>query len=59
MPIHRQKAYEWLGHGPGSFPHTERACDRVFSMPLFPEMTLEQAEYAAVTLGAVADFTTR
>jgi len=59
VPIHRQKAYEWLGHGPGSFPHTERACDRVFSMPLFPEMTLEQAEYAAATLGAVADGTTR
>jgi dTDP-4-amino-4,6-dideoxygalactose transaminase len=54
VPIHLQKAYEWLGHGPGSFPNTERACDRVFSMPLFPEMTAEQAEYAAATLAEVA-----
>jgi len=59
VPVHLQKAYEWLGHGPGSFPHTERACARVFSMPLFPEMTLEQAEYAAATLAAVADGTAR
>lgn len=55
VPIHRQEAYGWLGHGPGSFPHTERACDRVFSMPLFPEMTVEQADYAAATLAAVAE----
>jgi dTDP-4-amino-4,6-dideoxygalactose transaminase len=34
-------------------PHTEHACERVLSMPLFPEMTLEQAEYAADTLAAV------
>ncbi len=53
VPIHRQEAYGWLGYGPGSFPHTERACDRVISMPLYPEMTLEQADYAATTLAAV------
>jgi dTDP-4-amino-4,6-dideoxygalactose transaminase len=55
VPIHLQDAYGWLGHRAGSFPHTERACDRVISMPLYPEMTLEQAEYAAETLAAVAD----
>lgn len=49
-PIHLQKAYAPLGHRPGSFPHAEHACERVFSMPLFPEMKLEQAEYAAQTL---------
>ncbi len=46
-PVHLQKAYEWLGHGPGGFPNTERACDRALSLPLFPEMTNEQAEYVA------------
>lgn len=50
VPVHLQKAYQSLGHARGSFPHTERACDRVFSMPLFPEMTDRQAEYAAQTL---------
>ena len=55
VPIHLQDAFEGLGQGKGSLPHTEHACDRVLSMPLFPEMTREQAEYAAATLRAVAD----
>jgi dTDP-4-amino-4,6-dideoxygalactose transaminase len=58
-PVHLQKAYEWLGHKLGSFPHTERAAERVLSMPLFPEMTIEQAEYAAKTLTMVADSAVR
>ena len=54
VPVHRQEAYAWLGHGPGSLRHTERACARVVSMPLFPEMSLAQVEYAATTLAEVA-----
>jgi dTDP-4-amino-4,6-dideoxygalactose transaminase len=50
VPVHLQKAYASLGHQRGSFPHAERACDRVFSMPLFPEMKMEQVEYAAKAL---------
>src|SRR5436190_2030583 len=52
-PVHLQGAYAGLGHGPGSFPHAERACERVLSMPLFPEMTIEQADYAARTLAEI------
>src|SRR5262245_1700112 len=55
VPIHLQDAFECLGQGVGSLPHTERACDRVLSMPLFPEMTLDQARYAASTLRTVAE----
>ena len=54
-PVHLQKAYEWLGHKPGTFPHTEQAAERVLSMPLFPEMTIEQVEYVAKTLTTVVD----
>ena len=53
VPIHRQRAYASLGLEVGSLPHTERASDRVLSMPLFPEMTMEQAIYAADALAAV------
>src|SRR2546425_1074026 len=53
VPVHLQKAYESLGYGRGSFPHTEFAADRVISMPIFPEMTDEQVEYAASSLVAV------
>ena len=49
-PLHLQKAYGRLGHAPGSFPNAERACERALSLPLFPEMSLEQAEYVARAL---------
>ena len=50
LPIHLQKPYQALGYQRGDFPHAERACEHVISMPLYPEMTNEQAEYAARTL---------
>jgi dTDP-4-amino-4,6-dideoxygalactose transaminase len=54
-PVHLQKAYAWLGHGPGSFPNTELACERALSLPLFPEMTDEQARYVARALRNVTE----
>jgi dTDP-4-amino-4,6-dideoxygalactose transaminase len=50
LPLHLQKAYQYLGYQRGDFPRAERACERVFNMPLYPEMTNEQAAYAARTL---------
>src|SRR5438874_3357373 len=41
-PVHLQEGLEHLGYKEGSLPSTERACERVMSMPLFPEMTVEQ-----------------
>jgi dTDP-4-amino-4,6-dideoxygalactose transaminase len=52
-PVHLQPAFVGLGFGPGSFPHAERACARVLSMPFFPEMTDEQVRYAAEQLADV------
>ncbi len=50
LPIHLQKPFQALGYRPGDFPLTEEACARVLSMPLYPEMTDEQAFYAAQAL---------
>jgi dTDP-4-amino-4,6-dideoxygalactose transaminase len=50
LPIHLQKAYQYLGYQRGDLPQAERACERVISMPLYPEMSDEQAAYAAQTL---------
>jgi dTDP-4-amino-4,6-dideoxygalactose transaminase len=52
-PVHLQPAFAFLGYGPGSFPHAEHACERVLSMPFFPEMTNEQVRYAAEQLADV------
>ena len=42
MPLHLQKVFDYLGHRPGDFPVTEKACKEVLAMPMFPELTLEQ-----------------
>ncbi len=52
-PLHMQRAYAGLGYAAGSLPHAERACARVLSLPLFPEMTDEQVDYVADTLNAI------
>jgi dTDP-4-amino-4,6-dideoxygalactose transaminase len=54
-PVHLQKAYAWLGYGPGSFPNAELACERALSLPLFPEMTDKQAQYVAQALRSVIE----
>jgi dTDP-4-amino-4,6-dideoxygalactose transaminase len=50
LPIHLQRPYQPLGYQRGDLPHTENACERVLSMPLYPEMSDEQARYAAEML---------
>lgn len=45
LPLHMQKAYEHLGYKKGDFPATERAAQRLLSLPMFPELTREQIEY--------------
>jgi dTDP-4-amino-4,6-dideoxygalactose transaminase len=53
-PIHLQPAFATLGLGPGRFPHVERACARVLSMPFFPELADEQVRYAGRQLADVS-----
>src|SRR5262249_6445903 len=43
VPIHMQDAYADLAKGPGSYPVSERLADSVLSLPLFPELTDEEA----------------
>lgn len=53
MPLHLQQAYAPLGHKRSSFPNAERACERVLGLPIFPEMKMEQVEYAAKALAEI------
>jgi dTDP-4-amino-4,6-dideoxygalactose transaminase len=46
-PVHMQPAYSSLGYPPGTFPITERLCDRVLSLPSNPKMTAEQVAWVA------------
>jgi dTDP-4-amino-4,6-dideoxygalactose transaminase len=47
IPIHLQKAYEFLGYKKGDFPVTEGCMDEILSLPMFAELTEEQIKYAA------------
>jgi dTDP-4-amino-4,6-dideoxygalactose transaminase len=52
-PIHLQPAYRDLGYQKGDFPITERAADKVLSLPMYPELPLAAIEDVA---GAVREF---
>jgi dTDP-4-amino-4,6-dideoxygalactose transaminase len=47
VPIHLQPFYAGDGFRRGKFPVTERVCDEVLSLPMFPEITEEQVRYVA------------
>lgn len=51
--VHLTPAFEYLGHGAGSFPEAEKATAEVVSLPLWPEMADAQVEEVCA---AVADF---
>jgi dTDP-4-amino-4,6-dideoxygalactose transaminase len=53
VPIHLQQPYQALGYQRADLPEAESACEQVISMPLYPEMTDEQAVYAAQALRAI------
>jgi dTDP-4-amino-4,6-dideoxygalactose transaminase len=42
IPIHLQPAYAFLGHKTRDFPESERQARRVLSLPMYPELTVEQ-----------------
>src|ERR1700690_244210 len=46
-PVHLQPAYSSIGYPPGTFPHAEKACQRVLSLPVFPGMSAEQIAFVA------------
>ncbi len=42
VPLHLQKAYEYLGYSAGDFPVSELVAPELLSLPMFPQMTAEQ-----------------
>ncbi len=44
IPIHLQPAYGSLSYITGTLPITERLCSQVLSLPIFPELTIDQQD---------------
>jgi dTDP-4-amino-4,6-dideoxygalactose transaminase len=47
IPLHQQKAYDNLGYKTGDFPVAERVAPEIVSLPMFPQLTFEQAARVA------------
>lgn len=50
VPLHLQKAFEYLGYKNGDFPNSEELSRTTFAIPMFPGMTEEEREYIVKTL---------
>lgn len=53
VPLHQQECFEYLNVSPGSLPETEKAAAEVLSLPIFPELTFAEQEYAVQSLSEV------
>ncbi len=51
LPLHVQQAYAHLGYSRGDFPVAEYNSDRNLTLPVFPEITVEQQRAVAEAIG--------
>jgi dTDP-4-amino-4,6-dideoxygalactose transaminase len=54
-PLHLQNVFKNLGHKPGDFPVTEKACAEVLALPVFPELIMEQQRQVISSCAAFAE----
>ncbi len=50
VPVHRQPVLDDLGYPAGSFPNAERLAATSLSLPMYPELPLEQLEGVAAAI---------
>jgi dTDP-4-amino-4,6-dideoxygalactose transaminase len=50
LPLHLQEVYTDLGYPAGSFPNTELVSHQVLSLPMFPELTVEEQQRVVYAL---------
>ncbi|MGK7888520.1 MAG: DegT/DnrJ/EryC1/StrS family aminotransferase [Leptolyngbyaceae cyanobacterium] len=55
LPCHLQPAYGYLGYSEGDFPHAERLCRNILSLPMYPGMTESQAHQVFKAIETILD----
>jgi len=52
FPLHLLEAYNHLGYSKGDFENSEKACEEVLAIPLYPEITTKQIETVASSINS-------
>jgi len=45
IPLHLQKAFDYLGYQKADLPIAEKICSQTVCLPIFPELTAEETDY--------------
>jgi len=57
VPLHLQKAYQWMNSRQWNLPVSEKVADEILSLPMHPELTQEQVKRVAGEIGCFVSAT--
>jgi dTDP-4-amino-4,6-dideoxygalactose transaminase len=55
LPCHLQPACRHLGYQLGDFPHTEKLCDRILSLPMYPGLDCDRIQFVCEQLSSLVE----
>jgi dTDP-4-amino-4,6-dideoxygalactose transaminase len=53
IPLHLQDAYRHLGYQKGDFPVAEKCAGQILSLPIYPQLDIEQQRRVVREMGSI------